>query len=122
MIIVIENSDEELMLKIKQYAKEKQLPYYKIDGFFGVEQWTLLLQGIELALILAEPLIEQVFEKGTITIKDTDKMEDTAYHIIKYWDKNPEKLQKAQKYFQAGKLNIEGRIKFITTIEQKLKD
>lgn len=48
-------------------------------------------------------------------------MEDTACHIIKYWDKNPEKLQKAQKYFQAGKLNIEGSIKFITTIEQKLK-
>ena len=46
MIIVIENSDEELMLKIKQYAKEKQLQYYKIDGFFGVEQWTLLLNWL----------------------------------------------------------------------------
>lgn len=122
MIIVIENSDEELISKIKCYAKEKQWPYYKVNGFFGIEQWTLVLQGLEVALFLAEPLTEQIFEKGTITIKDSDTIKDTAYHIIKHWDKNPERYQKAKEHLEEGKLKIEGSIKFVTAIEEKLKN
>lgn len=80
------------------------------------------MQGLEAALFLAEPWTEQIFEKGTITIKDSDTIKDTAYHIIKYWDKNPERYQKAKEHLKEGKLKIEGSIKFVTAIEEKLKN
>lgn len=120
-MVIIDNTDEELITAVRQYAEEKQISFYKINKFLGPEQWTLILQSVDILAALLNPSMQLMFEKGTIVI-DSIQMEDSANKIIKYLRENPEKKEKAIKKYKKGKLQIQGSAKFVTAVEQELKE
>lgn len=119
-MIIIDNTDEELITAVRQYAEDNQISFYKINNFLGPEQWALILQSVEAFDNLWKSSFKSLFEEGTVVI-DSTHMEDTAHKIIKYLRQNPEVKERAKKLLKKRKLKIQGSAKFVTAIEQELR-